>query len=63
MAKIPAPYERPKKEPEKLPFSVSEIETEAYYQWVNRGCPLGDDQTDWYKAIKALRERKMGKRS
>jgi hypothetical protein len=30
------------------------IQEEAYYQWLERGCPLGDDLTDWVAAERKL---------
>lgn len=30
------------------------IELEAYYHWLNRGCPIGDEMTDWVEAERKL---------
>ena len=30
--------------------SRQDIEKAAYYRWEKRGCPIGDDQQDWYAA-------------
>lgn len=38
----------------KKPTSQQELEKAAYYQWLNRGCPIGDPMTDWKKAEKDL---------
>ena len=33
----------------------SEIAIAAYYLWVNRGCPAGSDQDDWFRAEAELK--------
>lgn len=32
----------------------SEIATVAYGLWLNRGCPVGSDQEDWFRATEML---------
>ncbi len=34
----------------------SDIAVAAYYLWVNRGCPVGSDQDDWFQAEAALKD-------
>lgn len=29
-------------------FSQQEREEAAYFNWLNRGAPIGDDQYDWF---------------
>jgi hypothetical protein len=52
--------------PQKKPYSASmmytdktraEIEKAAYYRWLNRGRPTGDDWTDWLQAEKDLKKK------
>ncbi len=31
-----------------------DIRKEAYFQWLNRGCPIGDELTDWVAAERRL---------
>ena len=35
-------------------FSRESIEKLAYQYWVNRGCPSGSAEEDWYQAERAL---------
>ncbi len=30
------------------------IQQEAYYQWLSRGCPIGDELADWVAAERKL---------
>jgi hypothetical protein len=41
------------------PESVNEnaIATLAYQLWQERGCPIGSDQEDWFRAEKELKDR------
>jgi hypothetical protein len=32
------------------------IEALAYQLWLQRGCPTGDDQQDWFRAEEELRK-------
>ena len=32
------------------------IEALAYQLWLARGCPVGDDQEDWFRAEEQLRD-------
>ena len=36
------------------PFSREAIEKLAYQYWLNRGCPSGSAEEDWYQAERAL---------
>ena len=33
-------------------FSQEEMEREAYFHWLNRGCPNGDSLADWLEVEK-----------
>ncbi len=33
-----------------------DIEEAAYYLWQQRGCPIGSDQEDWFRAESLLTE-------
>jgi hypothetical protein len=35
-------------------FDAKEIEVRAYLSWLERGCPEGSPQEDWYRAEKEL---------
>jgi hypothetical protein len=39
-----------------------EIEMAAYYRWLNRGCPVGDDMNDWVEAEKDVKGKKGKKK-
>jgi hypothetical protein len=39
-----------------------EIEMAAYYRWLNRGCPIGDDLNDWVEAEKDVKVKKGKKK-
>jgi DUF2934 family protein len=39
------------------------IEALAYELWRNRGCPLGSDQEDWFRAEEKLRKAKSVQRA
>lgn len=32
----------------KINFNQQEHEIAAYFNWLNRGAPVGDDQHDWF---------------
>ncbi|MBN1868876.1 DUF2934 domain-containing protein [Candidatus Sumerlaeota bacterium] len=34
------------------------LQEAAYYRWLERGCPQGDDHSDWFEAEKRIRETK-----
>jgi phage terminase Nu1 subunit (DNA packaging protein) len=38
-----------------LPWEA--VATAAYYRWMSRGCPQGQDQQDWFEAEREVRER------
>ena len=33
------------------------VEAMAYQFWLQRGCPIGSDQEDWYRAEAELKEK------
>ena len=33
------------------------VEAMAYQFWLQRGCPIGSDQEDWYRAESELKDR------
>jgi len=35
-----------------------QISLRAYQLWQERGCPVGSDQEDWFRAEEELKERK-----
>jgi hypothetical protein len=37
-----------------VPTERLEHEIAAYYHWLDRGCPIGDDLTDWFEAERNL---------
>ena len=40
--------------PKEKEITPEAIRVEAYYQWINRGCPAGDELTDWVAAEQKL---------
>jgi hypothetical protein len=36
------------------------IEQLAYQLWLERGCPIGSDQKDWFRAENMLNARRQG---
>ena len=34
------------------------VEAMAYQFWLQRGCPIGSDQEDWYRAEAELKDKK-----
>ncbi len=38
-------------------FDAHQIEERAYQSWVERGCPMGSPQEDWYRAERELISR------
>jgi len=57
------PQNRVKSDPVVQPNPVgtsdqSEIAARAYECWQGRGCPVGSDQEDWFRAEEELKERK-----
>ena len=36
------------------PVDPEMVEAMAYQLWLQRGCPVGSDQEDWYRAEKEL---------
>jgi hypothetical protein len=56
--------EKIQKSPKKV--SREELEREAYFHWLNRGCPVGDSLTDWVEVEKEFAPKlgaKVGERS
>ena len=41
----------------------SNIATLAYELWVQRGCPIGTDQEDWFRAEEELRKTSLRTRA
>jgi hypothetical protein len=35
-------------------ISATEIEERAYQSWIERGCPMGSPEEDWYRAEREL---------
>jgi hypothetical protein len=35
-------------------FDAREIEERAYQSWIERGCPMGSPEEDWYRAEREL---------
>ena len=58
MAKPSVPPGKPRPEPSKPASSSKDVEVAAYYNWINRGCPHGDDQKDWFEAQKNTKKPK-----
>ena len=50
----------PKHQPEISPSSsgatpnAGAVEVRAYELWVERGCPIGSPEVDWYQAVREL---------
>jgi len=42
-------------EPASVKFEPRLIEALAYQNWLERGCPIGSDQEDWFQAEAQLR--------
>jgi hypothetical protein len=38
------------------PVDPEAVEAMAYQLWLQRGCPIGSDQEDWYRAEAELRD-------
>jgi hypothetical protein len=36
---------------------AAEIQREAYFQWLNRGCAHGGDAGDWFRAVEIVKAR------
>ena len=34
------------------------VEAMAYQLWLQRGCPIGSDQEDWYRAETDIKDKK-----
>jgi len=41
----------------KAPVDAEAVEAMAYQLWLQRGCPIGSDQEDWYRAEAELRDK------
>ncbi len=46
-----------KEEPGQKEVSQQDLESAAYFRWIERGCPLDDSLTDWVEAEKDLKAR------
>ena len=53
----PVPVSRKPAPSQTRELSREAIATAAYYRWLNRGCPQGQDQEDWFEAEREVRER------
>ncbi len=38
-------------------FDAHEVEERAYQSWIERGCPMGSPEEDWYRAERELISR------
>lgn len=43
------------------PADEATIAVLAYQLWLERGCPIGSDQEDWFRAEEILKSRKDDK--
>jgi hypothetical protein len=43
------------------PADETETAVLAYQLWLERGCPIGSDREDWFRAEGILKDRKEGK--
>ena len=41
------------------PANQGEISALAYELWIQRGCPLGSPEVDWFRAKEELRRKKL----
>ena len=39
------------------PVDPEMVEAMAYQFWLQRGCPIGSDQEDWYRAEAELKDK------
>jgi hypothetical protein len=39
------------------PVDPETVEAMAYQLWLQRGCPIGSDQEDWYRAEGELKDK------
>ena len=39
------------------PVDPETVEAMAYQLWLQRGCPIGSDQEDWYRAEAELKDK------
>jgi hypothetical protein len=44
------------------PLDPETVEAMAYQLWLQRGCPIGSDQEDWYRAEAELRDVRRANR-
>jgi hypothetical protein len=44
--------EKPPKKEHQEGMSRESLEVAAYFHWLERGCPIGDDLTDWVEVEK-----------
>ena len=43
------------------PADETDIAVLAYQLWIERGCPIGSDQEDWFRAEEILKNRTENK--
>lgn len=41
---------------QEIPLRVDQVRERAYYLWLEKGCPVGDDQAHWHEAERQLRQ-------
>ncbi len=49
---MPRTKEKESVKPHQEEMPHESLETAAYYHWLERGCPIGDDLTDWVEVEK-----------
>ena len=49
---------QPNTEIKKINISQESLALAAYYRWLDRGCPHGDDLNDWLESEKKINQKK-----